>query len=223
MLSTAPSPFPPAAALHCSGGDKGKSVKRNQKEQWDFRSAAQMAMALLFLAMGVMIWDHKDQEELASTKPTRNSEEVYTPDTLARINRHLQWTERQTDLKALAVTVENAEFAAPTHPGPNAPPPHLQNPFASEDVAGRVLKDLEPSAGQFDNPVLPADRINTLVEQRQWMKNYDRKQTEEFIRAVQNNAHAAGYHLEINNQLKVVKVRRLPNSVVDSGRPSPAR
>lgn len=192
------------------------------KNQWDLRTIAQTVLALMLLSLGLMIWD--DQGARTPTSVVRAPRpNIYTPDTVARINKHLQWTEKQSDLAALAREVENAELSPepkmgrPVHPnkGPT-------NPFESEDMAGRVYRDLEPDAGKFDSPRLPADRISSLLEQRQWVEKYDRKQTEEFIKAVRENARRAGYELQISNDLKVVNVKRLPNAVND-GRPDASR
>lgn len=179
--------------------------------QWDLRTTTQAALALMLLALGLMIWDQGGSVSLTSVRPPQPN--VYSPDTVARINKHLQWTEKQSDLKAIATEVENAmlspepRLGRPFHASKGA-----VNPFETEDFAGKVFRDLEPDAGRFDSPYLPADRISSLIEQRQWIESYDRKQTEEFIRAVRDNARRAGYELQIDNDLKVVNVKRLPDA-----------
>ncbi len=184
--------------------------------KWDFQSAAQSALALILLALGLMVWDQEGSEPKGSllydVRPN-----VFSRDTLTTINKHLQWTEKQTELNAIATSVENYEYA----PSPIRAPPILVqqpliNPFQTEDAAGQVIRDLEPDHG-MDSPRLPAERISSLIEQKQWLEKYNRKQTEEFVRAVRENAREAGYQLEINDQLKVTKVKRLPNSITNGG------
>jgi hypothetical protein len=183
---------------------------------------AQTALALLLLALGLMIWDRGSQPMILAGAVRESP--VYTRATIDRINQHLQQTEKQSDLSSLAMEVENANLAPAARVAPPivAYKPYV-SPYESEDTAGQVYQDLEPSAGSFDRPHLPEDRIDALIEQRQWLENYNRRQTEQFIRAVKQNARAAGYDLQINNELKVTNVRRIPNAELSSGKPSGAQ
>lgn len=187
----------------------------------DTRTSAQVALALILLALGLMIWDQQGTRSQTSTGP--GGPRVYTPETVARINAHLHDTEKKSDLNTLAAEIENSEFLTPprlgrpvkTYRGP-------LNPFETEDAAGQVYRDLEPEDGRFESPNLPADRITSLVEQRQWLQKFEERQTKEFIKAVQENARRDGYHLEVGRDLTNVKAKRIPNSAEDT-QPSGSR
>ncbi|MGE0764789.1 MAG: hypothetical protein AB7N80_16065 [Bdellovibrionales bacterium] len=203
-------------------------MKRPQKNKANssLRSAVQTAVALLFLGLGWMMWDSGSQSTSSSSlKPVAPHNDL-APLTLERINHHMQFTERKNELRALAMEIENFELGKRLKPGDLGTddfqdhPAH--NPFESENVAGRVYRDLNPAGNRYDNPILPEDRVNSMLEQEQWVNKYDKKQTEAFVKSVRDKARAAGYELEINDQLQVVGVRRAPNSV-QSGAPAGAK
>jgi len=198
-------------------GPRGRNKEPNES-----RMLAQTALALLLLALGLMIWD-QDGHQVGRT-PRRISEPPYTRDTIASINRHLQSTDQKTTLSSMAVAVENAEMAPPARKEP--PPAVWQpqvNPFETEDTAGQVYRDIDPESGKFIRPTLPEDRIGAMLEQRQWVDDYNRQQRDQFVQAVKNNARADGFDLQINKDLTVTKVRRIPNSAMTDGKPSGAR
>ena len=207
-----------AAELHFHWSLEGSILRSN----WDFRSAAQSALALILLALGLMVWDQEGGKQASLVHESHPN--TFSRDTVATINKHLQWTEKRVELNTVAVDVDNQELAST--PTIEASPVVLHmtmDPFATEDAAGQVLLELEPGRGHYDSPRLPAERITSIVEQKQWMKTYNKKQTEAFVRAVRENARNAGYQLEINDQLKVTNVRRMPNQIVDAVRPSGSR
>lgn len=193
-----------------------KSTRDQKFDQTSsLRNAAQAALALGLLSLGWMMWDTQDQSKsFSSTQPAAYNSAL-SPLTVDRINRHMQLTEKKNELRAMATEVENLEIGSHIRPedfnnlGLRASAPG--NPFESENSASKVLKDLEGSRA-FDTPVLPEDRVASMLEQDQWLKKHDKKQTDAFLNAVRENARAAGYDLDINDQLQVVKVRRVPNS-----------
>jgi hypothetical protein len=193
-----------------------------KQEPNESRMLAQTALALLLLALGLMIWD-QDGQRIGRT-PRRIADSPYNRETIASINRHLQSTEQQTSLGSMAVAVENAKMAPAAS---KAPPPVVWqpqvSPFETEDTAGQVFKDIEPESGKFIRPSLPEDRVGAMLEQRQWVEQYNRQQREQFVQAVKNSARADGFDLQINKDLQITRVRRIPNSAMTDGKPGGAR
>jgi len=201
----------------------GLALRRQERES-NLKQAAQAAVALLLVGLGWTVWDGADSEgrrDLTSVSYSLPSQEVYSPETLERINRHMQFTEKKTELRALAVEIENFELGSSLRPGefgtsPTLYPYSAVRDFDSENYPERVYRDIYPSEGRYDDPVLPADRIASMIEQDRWLNKYEAEQRKAFVEAVKENARAAGYELEINDQLQVVKVQRRPNSLQGS-------
>lgn len=195
---------------------KAKPSPKHNNEPGTLRSAAQAALALALLGLGWMMWDTREQSNsFSSLKPVATNGAL-APLTIERINRHMQFTEKKSELRAMAMEAENFEMGARLKPGDfgtdDTRVPTPGNPFESENTASKVYRDIDPSRA-YDTPALPEDRVTSMLEQEQWMNKYDKKQTDAFVNQVRANARAAGYELEINDQLQVVKVHRLPNSV----------
>ena len=194
-----------------------KPKLRPQPEQnSNLRSAAQAALALGLLSLGWMMWDTRVQSKSLSSLKPQAYNSALSPLTVERINRHMQFTEKKGELRAMAMEAENFELGARLKPGdfgtsekPSFAP---SNHFESENIAGKVYRDTE-GTNTYDTPVLPEDRVASMLEQDQWMKKYEKKQTDAFVNSVRENARAAGYELEINDQLQVTNIRRIPNSI----------
>ncbi len=202
-----------------TNGAKARSARQSKSES-SLKQAAQAALALFLIGLGWTVWDSDEsgRTELASVSRAISEQEVYSPETLERINRHMQFTEAKTQLRSWAVEIENFELGTSLKPGDlgTSTSPYTYSPthdFDSENFPERVYRDANPGAGRYDDPVLPTDRITSMVEQDQWLNKYQGEQRKAFVEAVKENARAAGFELEINDQLQVVKIiDRRPNS-----------
>lgn len=197
-----------------------KYIKRPKpKANSNVQSAIQSALAFLLLCVGWLMWDARIQETSMSSEKSIAVNTRFAPLTLDRINRHMQLTEKKSELRTLAMEMENVDLSPPlkdsnlrTHqevyPGPAV------NQFESENVAARVLRDTgERTDQEFDNPYLPQDRVTAMLERDQWNGKYDKQQLEAYVAQVRANARAAGYVIEINDQLEITRARRAPNSI----------
>lgn len=191
----------------------------NKKSESSLKQAAQAALALFLIGLGWTVWDSDEggRVELASVSNSVTEQDVYSPETLERINRHMQFTEAKAQLRSWAVEIENFELGSSLKPGDvGTSSNYTYSPthdFDSENYPERVYRDANPGAGRYDDPVLPTDRITTMVEQDQWLNKYKAEQDKAFVEQVKQNARAAGFELEINDQLQVVRIiDRRPNS-----------
>jgi hypothetical protein len=200
----------------------------------DWRSSAQMAIAVLLLTLGIMALDSKLTVVQVSSKPygpqaningTAAPSSPTQPEEFARINDSMQMTDAKLSLRKLTVNSDNLDLAPPvtdTEMGrASGVSPH--DHFTTEDKSGQVYRDIDPRGRRFDAAILPEDRINALLEQNQWVNRYDIKKRDEFIETVRENAAKAGFELNINEDYQVTAIRRMPNSVRRSDQGMPAK
>lgn len=191
-----------------------KPIKK--KSNQDNSQLASAALALIVLALLLMYLDEKEAKGPPSTMGSIvGSAHSKKPNIeYSRINSEMQLTEGRMELNSLAREIENSEYTTPVRNIVEQmhAMPKLYNPLETEDTAGRVYKDLETRTSQIDAPYLPEDRINALIEKQLWLNHYDSQQKEEFIKAVITNARMAGFDIQINADLQVTNVRRVPNS-----------
>lgn len=198
----------------------GLAIRRSDGAA-SLRRAIQGGIALISLYAGITLTGNDDPPRATAGNSSLGSSrseavEVYTPLTLQSINAHMQFTERKVELNALATEVENDELGSPAVPEPVAlTHPPLNNTFETEDRAGKVYRDIHPHDGRYDDPILPTDRINSLVEQDRWLRKFDEDQKRAFIEAFKANARADGLEVEVNDQLEVVRVQRIPTASRD--------
>lgn len=133
------------------------------------------------------------------------------------INQHLQEVHRDLELARMTVEVENAEMA------PELRENHLSYrvddayrgerllglKMEQEDTADRVYRDLaRPDGGR--KHWSPDETINDRLALRQWVNEYDQKLQQYYIEQFLQNARDAGYEVELNQELEVVRVRNVP-------------
>lgn len=197
----------------------GLAIRRSEETHGSsFRRALQTGMALILLYAGISLTNYEEPKSGRATLASAQTEtdDVYSPLTLQSINAHMQFTERKAELNSLATEMENEALSSPALPEPLVlTHPRLENTFETEDRAGKVYRDIHPNDGRYDTPILPTDRINSIVEQDKWMRKFDDVQKRAFIEAFKANARADGLEVEINDRLEVVRVQRIPTAARD--------
>lgn len=160
----------------------------------------------------------KGKVDLASAEPK-------TTDT---VTRHLQEAEIKREIMQREAELQNEPFnqqiKGMASEDEIATLPENRNfgvHLDSDDSADRVFDDLNVNSQGYDDR-LPADKINARLANRQWANEEERRERIEFIGNFIRSAYERGYELEIDQNLVVVGVHRIPrdkkiniNQVID--------
>lgn len=129
------------------------------------------------------------------------------------VDRQMQDAAKKSELTSERTALDNQRWAPQIndneipafHSGPlNQNDDYLHE--QPEDRFSKVYEDVsDPKSPDYrGNPVT---RIDSIMERRRFLNEYQRKQREEYVRQVIENAKKDGYNISINNQLEVVSVR----------------
>jgi hypothetical protein len=146
---------------------------------------------------------------------------------LERVNTHLQLIDAETRIRRQQAEIENYENAPPISDSSNASGSLLNSGspayglnFDRENQAQDVYKDLQTNS-PVNWPHLPDQRLNALLEQRQFLNDLEAKQRRAIIRELTMQAEAAGYDLVVGED-NVAHVRRKRVQTFDPFRASPS-
>jgi hypothetical protein len=134
-----------------------------------------------------------------------------------KINRYLQETARRRELTKMDLELEGekvkSEFPSDSATYSAHPVPEESKSLGvfldQEDSAGKVYKDLYGRNDSSAETMLPEERINMRIAQRKWINELEMNQRRQFINNFLKSARDAGYDLELNENLVVVKVKKL--------------
>ena len=200
-----------------------KSTQRTNQQRPDQSNLGMILLAFLLLSVGWILCrpNSSSRADLRSIKSgTLTEPELDQKAILNKINLHMQMVERQREFNAIQAEVENIEFgstAQPDNVGETPVPGPSINAFESENSAAKVYRDLMPNDRKFDNPALPTDRINTMVEQDQWIARFEQKTKEDYVKRFKESARLSGYAIEIDKQMQVKSIQRIPNQALPTG------
>lgn len=176
-------------------------------------SNIQMGFAMVFLSLGWAMWS--SESHLNSDVKERTGHQSELPSLMAPVNRSMQLTQKQKELLELAVETENSEVKQYYGSSIEYSPPdkglNLQSSFESENTAKKIYDDITGS-GRNQHHQLPTDRITSLLEQEQWVAKADKRQLAAFVQTFKENARSAGYDIVVGPDLKVISVKRIPQS-----------
>ena len=141
---------------------------------------------------------------------------------LNKVNKHLQYVEKQKELHELDAQLLRAEMENDIDPAraKNQPPKidYSYERLSDDNQAEHIYEDLKGGAERrYDTPLTPKERINSALEMRRWMKDYEEHQIQEYIREYVENAREQGYEVKINDKLEVVEIRRIPTNKAYKG------
>lgn len=138
-----------------------------------------------------------------------------------RINDILQDTARTKELRALQVKIENAE-TAPALDNESAALASLVDrdrkygvDLVQEKHIENVADDTKKPDG-MDLSDLPDEKVNLALLHRKWLSDYDKRLNKQYVEAFIANARDAGYNVLLNDNLEVVGVKRIPQSVTSA-------
>ncbi len=142
-----------------------------------------------------------------------------------RINDILKDTARTRELRALQVQLENAASA-----------PKLDNESAAlaslidrdrkygvdlvQEMHQEEVADHTKNSDGMDISGLPDEKVNMALLHRKWLSDYDKRLNKQYVEAFLANARDAGYNVLLNDNLEVVAVKRIPQSVSAAPRES---
>jgi len=173
------------------------------------------AFALMFKPSG------KTHKSVAASKAMANGK-MDLASINARINdsvtRHLQDAEVQAEMMKRNRELENAPFrnalkdkSDQTLTLPDTDPKGYGVSLDSDNSDERVFEDLDSNSQGYSD-TLPADKINARIANRKWMKEMEKNEKIQFISAFIRSAYDKGYEVEIDQNLVVVGVKKLPQN-----------
>ncbi|MCC7403360.1 MAG: hypothetical protein IT288_03095 [Bdellovibrionales bacterium] len=139
-----------------------------------------------------------------------------TPEAELYMDRALQDVATRSEMNESRALLDNAKLAPAideTRIGLLQRTPYdSYRGFPHEEVEnreGQVLQDLVP-ADRYAYEGHPDVKIQALMARRKFVNEYDRSLREEYVRQFLENARREGYAIQLNDQLEVVRVQRLP-------------
>ena len=81
-----------------------------------------------------------------------------------------------------------------------------------EDKAADVYADVS-HGDRYEYEGHPGPRIESLLARRKFVHEYDKASREEYVRQFLANALKEGYLIQLNDQLEVVRVQRVPTDL----------
>lgn len=152
------------------------------------------------------------------------------------LDKQMQDAAKISELNALRIELDNRRLApAPVTDSSFVHPKERQVDQGfigevSEDNSGKVFADVNGTV-KYNSHGDPVLRMDSILQQKLFRLDYDKRSREEFVRQLLENAERDGFHLSINDKLEVVAIQpiakdvplRLPRRVDDSvnKRPDP--
>lgn len=162
----------------------------------------------------VVVFQSEDKKEVKASSPAS----VSVPSAKALnevINRHMQDFELKKDIKRMHAELEWEDNQAKM---PSAIPEEGEKPQVMDasvyDHASKVYADLNPDEKGI-RTVLPSERIQSKLANRQWLKEYDQETRRQYIYAFIDNMRKDGFNVKLNNNLEVVGVERFRPSTLN--------
>jgi hypothetical protein len=82
--------------------------------------------------------------------------------------------------------------------------------FDQEDPGQQVLRDLEVKRRRQGRPTTPDQRISSKLERDAWVREYEKRQKDEYVRQFLENAKKQGVDVRLNKDLDVTGLRIRP-------------
>lgn len=173
--------------------------------------------AALIAAFAILFNDPKPVEKTqASGGKTRVRSDDHSPEAL--VNRYLQDADARREMAMKNRDLENKASARPL--GADAAViPENDRPLGvtldQENSAEKVYKDLY---GHQDNkgPMSPDDRINMRLQEDQWLAQTEKQERKQYIQNFLKEAYDAGYAIDLDENLVVVRVRKVTSRPKES-------
>ncbi|MCB0391704.1 MAG: hypothetical protein KDD58_10440 [Bdellovibrionales bacterium] len=175
-----------------------------------FLGGVVISSALLLMSLSMSSKSTSDKQSKISTK-----EKLSYDQALNRADYYLKTGEMNMKINQLRQELENKRSTyAVGYVDPKTMQPEevgrygiqLEQEYGADDVAKYFQQKLEDSSKEYDIK----DRIETHIANERFMKEYNEKYEKEFVKQFVENMNNAGYEVLINDNLQVVRVRKLP-------------
>lgn len=168
-----------------------------------------LGLAFLFYSNFGHLSQYKGKLSFSSFFPFSEEAERY-------MDRQLQDGAKNTELNALRTQLENKKLVPPLDKDQVGRLQRYQHDVyhgftreIPEDHANRVYDDTS-RADVYEHRGHPEARIETLIFRRKFIEEYDRAQRIRYVRQFLKNAEEQGYLVQLNDNLEVVQVRKIP-------------
>lgn len=195
--------------------DKKEGADSRQKASPPWRRAPQLVLAAVLLSLGV--WFFLSSESAltpAHRGPTEQKVKMQT-EADERVARHLREMALKREMERRSLEIENDNL---TNPAGERPQPEVWDPppgrvyglqLDQEDRAGKIYQDINSGASQ-ESEMSPEDRINARLANAKWIAEMERAEQRQFVANFIRQAAENGYEITLNDQLVVVKVKKIP-------------
>lgn len=174
--------------------------------------------AALIAAFAILFNDPKPVEKTSGAQSGKAKLRVEDNSPEALVNRYLQDADARHDMAAKNRELENKVLARPL--GADAAViPENDRPLGvsldQENSAEKVYKDLY---GHQDNrgPMSPDDRINMRLQEDKWLAQTEKQERKQYIQNFLKEAYDAGYAIDLDENLVVVRVRKVTSRPKES-------
>jgi len=137
--------------------------------------------------------------------------------TVNRINRYLQDTAKMHELRTLQVQAENAQAEKLNNADMElASVLDRDRQYGVDLVQDRHQENVyEETKGEdpMDLSDLPQEKIDAKLLHHKWLNDYNKRIDKQYVDIFLANARAAGFEVILNENLDVVKINRIPQSL----------
>lgn len=185
---------------------QGKKTERKTEENRDW--GLLLLVLGLFLFVGTLFVEgERDSRDAASrAADVFSGEKMGQRAVSQKINRDLKEAVLKDEIQQGTVSVENQ--AAPPI---NTADPSLYeetssiNPllFDQENPGQKILKETDKAHRPSGATLTPDQRISSKLARDEWIKDYERRQKEEYVRQFLQNAKNHGINVRLNKNLDV--------------------
>lgn len=169
-------------------------------------------------------FDHHDSTSLSSRRPGFDYAHKKAVD---KINSHLQADEQTRMLRQLQRSLENHSYIPELRDSPSIPREYMRSEGRSyglrvepDKQSQQVYNDLFGRESEFSRQASPEQTIQALVEKRRFLDQYETEQKLQFVETFVERAKEQGYLVILNEDLEVVKVRKIRREPSYNGRES---
>lgn len=156
-----------------------------------------IGLLFLLLAGGLLFF--------GGNKNTKNSDDqvsLKNPETLEKINRHMQDTNRQMYLQEQKAYIESKKSYNEFHKAPSQQPYQVDHSEVS-------IPQYEEGPQNFAMPKDPHDLIQEELFREQADRQYTEAYKKEYARQFVENAKAAGWLIKLDASYRIISVRPL--------------
>lgn len=146
--------------------------------------------------------DMREKERTPSSKALMSGE---------YLNWQMQKLAKKAELESLRMDLDNHKWAKPIEEGVYAPAWDKSRDSSygveiPEDISGVIYQDIATEKS-FETAGDPMARMDSIVARKKYLREYQRRLREEYVRAFIENAEKDGFEISVNDELQIVGVR----------------